>query len=95
MHKNIQFGFVTWLARHQDREEDYLDIAYQARIQGGGGAKGALPPPPIFWGKKQGGPQTTHTEKKRSKSDNHEARYRLKRTPKHTKYAQIFLKKLL
>ena len=41
------------------------------------------------------GPKTTHTEKKRSKSDNHEARYRLKRTPKHTKYAKIFEKNVL
>ena len=32
-----------------------------------------------------------HTQKKRSKSDNHEARYRLKRTPKHTKYANKIL----
>ena len=60
----------------------------QARIQGG--AKGALAPPPHFLGKKQGG-QKPHTQKKkRSKSDNHEARYRLKRTTKHTKYAKIF-----
>ena len=49
----------------------------------GGGAKGALAPPPHFLGKKQGG-QKPHTQKKkRSKSDNHEARYRLKRTTKH------------
>ena len=53
----------------------------------GGGARG--PPPPHFLGKKTRGPKTTHTEKKRSKSDKNEARYRLKRTPKHTKYAQI------
>ena len=30
------------------------------------------------------------TRLKKSKSDNHEARYRLKRTPKHTKYAKKF-----
>ena len=55
-----------------------------------GGAKGALAPPPHFLGKKQGG-QKPHTQKKkRSKSDYHEARYRLKRTTKHTKYAKIF-----
>ena len=34
-------------------------------------------------------PPKPHTEKQRSKSGTHEARYRLKRTPKHTKYAQI------
>ena len=33
MHKNIQFGFVTWLARHQDHEEDDLDIAYVKRLR--------------------------------------------------------------
>ena len=54
----------------------------------GGGGKGPCPPP-HFLGEKQGG-QKPHTQKKRSKSDDHEARYRLKRTPKHTKYAQIF-----
>ena len=47
----------------------------------GAGAKGALPPP-HFLGKITRGPKNTHTEKKISKSDNHEARYRLKRTPK-------------
>ena len=46
----------------------------------GGGGQGCLGPPPIFWRKKQGG-QKPHTQKKkRYKSDNHEARYRLKRT---------------
>ena len=58
------------------------------------GSRGGGPrvpwPPPHFLGKKQGG-QKPHTQKKkRSKSDNHEARYRLKRTTKHTKYAKIF-----
>ena len=64
----------------------------QARIQGGG-ARVPCPPPPIFWGKIKGAKNHTHRRKKRSKSDNHEARYRLKRTTKHTKYANIFLKK--
>ena len=54
-----------------------------------GGGQGCLAPPPIFWGKNKGAKNHTH-RKKWSKSDNHEARYRLKRTPKHTKYAQIF-----
>ena len=55
----------------------------------GGGGQGCLGPP-HFLGKKQGG-QKPHTQKKKiSKSDNHEARYRLKRTTKHTKYAKIF-----
>ena len=40
------------------------------RGSGGGGGGGAR------------GPKTTRTEQKRSKSDNHEAKYRLKRTPK-------------
>ena len=53
----------------------------QARIQWGGGKGGLAPPPPISGEKNKG--------TKRSKSDNHEAKYRLKRTPKHTKYAQI------
>ena len=48
----------------------------------GGGARVPWPPPPHFLGKNKGAQKTTHTEKKRSKSDNHEARYRLKRTPK-------------
>ena len=34
-----------------------------------------------FWGKNKGANNHTH-RKKRSKSDNNEARYRLKRTPK-------------
>ena len=57
---------------------------------GGGGGKGALPPP-HFLGGGQGG-QKPHTQKK---SDDHEPRYRLKRTPRHTKYAKIFYKKIL
>ena len=73
-----------------------LDYDMQCSCPGadpGGGARGPCPPP-IFWGGKQGG-QKPHTQKKKSKSDDHEARYRLKRTPKHTKYAQIFKKKIL
>ena len=62
------------------------------RLTGADPGGGPCPPPP-FSGEKTRGPKTTHTEKKRSKSDNQEARYRLKRTPKHTKYAQI--KKIL
>ena len=47
-------------------------------------------PPPPFSGEKIRGPKNHTHRKKKSKSDNHEARHRLKRTPKHTKYAQIF-----
>ena len=50
------------------------------------------PPPPIFWGTKQGG-QKPHTQKKKSKSDNHEARYMLKRTPKTLYTRKFSLKK--
>ena len=58
-----------------------------------GGGQGGLAPPPFSGGGEQGG-QKPHTQNKYiSKSDDHEARYRLKRTPKHTKYAQIFFKK--
>ena len=58
----------------------------------GGGGKGALPPPPFSGEKNKGAKNHTH-RKKRSKSDNHEARYRLKRTPKHTKCTLKFSKK--
>ena len=60
----------------------YMNNHYnrQARIQGGARR--------VFVGGKNKGGQKPHTQKKKSKSDNHEARYSLKRTPKHTKYAQ-------
>ena len=47
------------------------NAAVQARIQGGG--RGPCPPPPFSGGETRG-PKTTHTEKKISKSDDHEAR---------------------
>ena len=63
----------------------------QARIQGGGARVPC--PPPIFWGKNKGAKNHTQT-KKRSKSDNHEARYRLKRT-KNTLNTLKFSKKII
>ena len=84
-HMSFRCGIET--VNYADSFVNTIGSKPQARIQGGGG-KGAPPPP--FSGEKNKGPKTTHTEKKGSKSDNHEARYRLKRTSKHTKYAQIF-----
>ena len=54
----------------------------------GGGPRGPWSPPPFSGEKNKGAKNHTH----RKKLDNHEARYRLKRTPKHTKYTQIFYK---
>ena len=61
--------------------------AQQARIQGGG--QGGLAPPPHFLGKKNKGAKN-HTHRKKMIKIGQPRRYRLKRTPKHTKYAQIF-----
>ena len=71
----------------------WLNVAVFSLYSGAdpGGPRG-LAPPPFSVEKNKGAKNHTHT-KKRSKSDNHEARYSLKRTPKHTKYAQIFFKK--
>ena len=68
------------------------NIIYTVKFRRGSrgrGARGPCPPQKI-WGKNKGAKNHTHRQKKRSKSDNHEARYRLKHTPKHTKYAKIF-----
>ena len=71
-----------------------LDYDMQCSCPGAdpGEGQGGLAPPPIFWGGNKGAKNHTHRTIK-LKSDDHEARYRLKRIPKHTKYAQILLKK--
>ena len=73
---------------------NWRTVPGQARIQGGGG-QGCLGPPPFSGGKNKGAKNHTHRRKKDQNRTNHEARYRLKRTTKHTKYAKIFKKKFL
>ena len=63
----------------------------QGADPGGGVGAGVPWPPPHFLGEKQGG-KKTHTEFFLSKSDSHEARYRLK-VPQNTPNTLKFSKK--
>ena len=92
--------FITWHQWPVHREHvPHVLMRTKWCIGGsrGGGDRGTSSPlflgwsPPFFFWSPHCSPQkNTHTEKKWSKSGKHEARCRLKRTPKHTKYAQIF-----
>ena len=80
---------ITLVMNKARREVGCLDMG---RRGSRGGGQGGLAPPPIFWGKLQGANKHIHRKKK---SYNHEAKYRLKRTQRHSKYAQIFKKNLV